>query len=623
MRDAACGPARGPPRTSRTSGGASASRTASTACRGSTTSATPRPRLRFLSVEPLLEDLGRIDLAGIDWVIVGGESGAGARPMDADWVRSRPRPVPGRGRPLLLQAVGRDPQEARGARARRQDPRRDAPLGRGGGHEPRGSPRGHRPGRPPDRRHLTRDGTWRRRSRGGCSRRASLADCLQRAFSESCKVRREARGWPRPRRRGFTSRRGLMKRYLLVLAVGLAGFGPVARAQSPEEWAQTAGFVAAFQNPDGGFAATKGGPSTLGATSSSLRALKYTGGSVPDVLACLAFVRSCYDPETGGFAQTPGGKPDVPTTAVGIMASLEQKNLTDEMATKAAAFLSERAEGFEEIRIAVAGFEGLRKTSPEVPGVDEGRPGRSQSRRHLRQGPRAGEGHRRAGRRVAPDGGGHRASRHRRGRDEGGPAPRRRVVEGRRAVRPRDELPGHAGLLHAQGSPRPRRDPQVHRRLPEVRRRLLRDPGRRRRPERLLLRHHHPGMGPDPRGRAARPRDRRVRPPLQRQGPGRLGGRHEALVGPRRDARGDLARPEAQRLPRDRRELWRLHPEALVPARRRRGQQRRPVPQRAGPGPRDVGLSGRHRRELLGLPVRRVEAQPGPGPGVSQGARRP
>ena len=158
-----------------------------------------------------------------------------------------------------------------------------------------------------------------------------------------------------------------MKRYLLVLAFGLAGFGPVARAQSPEELAQTAGFVAAFQNPDGGFAATKGGPSTLGATSSSLRALKYTGGSVPDVLACLAFVRSCYDPETGGFAPTPGGKPDVPTTAVGIMASLEQKNLTDEMATKAAAFLSRTAEGFEEIRIAVAGFEAVRKTSPKFP----------------------------------------------------------------------------------------------------------------------------------------------------------------------------------------------------------------------------------------------------------------
>ena len=40
-------------------------------------------RVRFLSVEPLLEDLGPIDLDGIDWVIVGGESGHGARPMDA------------------------------------------------------------------------------------------------------------------------------------------------------------------------------------------------------------------------------------------------------------------------------------------------------------------------------------------------------------------------------------------------------------------------------------------------------------------------------------------------------------------------------------------------------------
>lgn len=45
-------------------------------------------KVRFLSVEPLLEDLGTINLKGIDWVIVGGESGPGARPMDASWVRN-------------------------------------------------------------------------------------------------------------------------------------------------------------------------------------------------------------------------------------------------------------------------------------------------------------------------------------------------------------------------------------------------------------------------------------------------------------------------------------------------------------------------------------------------------
>lgn len=42
---------------------------------------------RFLSIEPLLEDLGMIDLTGIDWVIVGGESGRGARSLQPDWVR--------------------------------------------------------------------------------------------------------------------------------------------------------------------------------------------------------------------------------------------------------------------------------------------------------------------------------------------------------------------------------------------------------------------------------------------------------------------------------------------------------------------------------------------------------
>jgi protein gp37 len=49
---------------------------------------TTRAGLRFLSIEPLLEDLGTIDLSGIGWVIVGGESGPGARPMEPDWAIS-------------------------------------------------------------------------------------------------------------------------------------------------------------------------------------------------------------------------------------------------------------------------------------------------------------------------------------------------------------------------------------------------------------------------------------------------------------------------------------------------------------------------------------------------------
>lgn len=41
--------------------------------------------IKFLSIEPLLEDLGEMDLSNIDWVIVGGESGAKARPMREEW----------------------------------------------------------------------------------------------------------------------------------------------------------------------------------------------------------------------------------------------------------------------------------------------------------------------------------------------------------------------------------------------------------------------------------------------------------------------------------------------------------------------------------------------------------
>lgn len=44
--------------------------------------------IRFLSVEPLLEDLGELDLSGIHWVIVGGESGPNARPMKERWVEN-------------------------------------------------------------------------------------------------------------------------------------------------------------------------------------------------------------------------------------------------------------------------------------------------------------------------------------------------------------------------------------------------------------------------------------------------------------------------------------------------------------------------------------------------------
>ncbi len=62
--------------------------------------------VRFLSIEPLLEDLGPLDLAGIHWVIVGGESGHGARPMQIEWVESIRDQCAGAGVPFFFKQWG-------------------------------------------------------------------------------------------------------------------------------------------------------------------------------------------------------------------------------------------------------------------------------------------------------------------------------------------------------------------------------------------------------------------------------------------------------------------------------------------------------------------------------------
>jgi protein gp37 len=62
--------------------------------------------VRFLSVEPLLAPIPSLSLSGIDWVIVGGESGPGARPMEADWVREIRDECAGCGVPFFFKQWG-------------------------------------------------------------------------------------------------------------------------------------------------------------------------------------------------------------------------------------------------------------------------------------------------------------------------------------------------------------------------------------------------------------------------------------------------------------------------------------------------------------------------------------
>lgn len=62
--------------------------------------------VRFLSVEPLLEDIGTLDLRGVGWVIVGGESGPGARPFDVAWARSIVRQCQSANVPVFVKQLG-------------------------------------------------------------------------------------------------------------------------------------------------------------------------------------------------------------------------------------------------------------------------------------------------------------------------------------------------------------------------------------------------------------------------------------------------------------------------------------------------------------------------------------
>jgi protein gp37 len=70
--------------------------------------------VRFLSVEPLLEGLGTLDLTGISWVIVGGESGHGARDMKKEWVQSVRDQCRDAGVPFFFKQWGGVRKSARG-----------------------------------------------------------------------------------------------------------------------------------------------------------------------------------------------------------------------------------------------------------------------------------------------------------------------------------------------------------------------------------------------------------------------------------------------------------------------------------------------------------------------------
>jgi prenyltransferase beta subunit len=158
-----------------------------------------------------------------------------------------------------------------------------------------------------------------------------------------------------------------MQRILLAGCCLVLAVCPVL-AQTPDIQARVESqlYLTRLQQPDGGFVSAAGeDKSSLRATSAAVRAIKYLGGKTPNADRCREFIKSCHDKNTGGFADQPGGQPNVATTAVGLMALVELKIPTEPYEAKAIKYLGMNSKSFEDIRIAVAGLEAVGKQAQE------------------------------------------------------------------------------------------------------------------------------------------------------------------------------------------------------------------------------------------------------------------
>jgi prenyltransferase beta subunit len=136
----------------------------------------------------------------------------------------------------------------------------------------------------------------------------------------------------------------------------------VSFAQTPEidravqERLATLKFIYSLQDPEiGGFKVTADGKPSLRACNGAVKAIKSMGGTVPSEEKVRAFVLSCHDPSSGGFAE-PGGRADVVMTSIGVMAACEL-GIPKERFQKSMVYLERNAKNFDDVRIAAAAVE--------------------------------------------------------------------------------------------------------------------------------------------------------------------------------------------------------------------------------------------------------------------------
>jgi hypothetical protein len=162
-----------------------------------------------------------------------------------------------------------------------------------------------------------------------------------------------------------------MKQAILAVCLLWTSVAPAwGQAPTSSEKAATVAWLSNRQQPNGGFAvdAKPATPATLTATLSAVRALKYFGATLPRAPDIVQFVRSCWNEKDGGFAPTPGGKPDVRTTAIGMMALVDLKaaDQNQDMISRGMAYQGAHVKDYEDARIAAAAVEATKKPVPEV-----------------------------------------------------------------------------------------------------------------------------------------------------------------------------------------------------------------------------------------------------------------
>lgn len=162
---------------------------------------------------------------------------------------------------------------------------------------------------------------------------------------------------------------GIVRRWVawawaVLAAIQLAGT-TFAAPLPDDQKEKTVEYLHSVQNDDGGYRSSKAvGASQLEPTALCMRALVLLGARPDDQRGLGLFILSCYDPESGGFSDTPGVTPEVRFTARGLIAMSGTRSGGDR-AAKATAYLLKHAKTIPDIAVATAAFEATNRKLPD------------------------------------------------------------------------------------------------------------------------------------------------------------------------------------------------------------------------------------------------------------------